>query len=292
PVMSPDSSLIPHPASLPKGFMLDLHSHYLPAIDDGAKSIEDSLAMLRLAAQDGIKIVVVTPHAFIDTYKENTAGRIQENYELLSQVLRERTADEEGQPLRLPQVLLGSENFVNERFVLALEKGEPVVTLNQTSYVLLEFPLFGTFNFFDRLLSALFARGLTPIFAHPERNSQFQRDTKLLHTLVRQGVCLQLDSMSLFGSFGEEAKELAFYLLKHRLAHLMASDAHDINRRQPLLSGARALAAKTIGEINAEILVQENPARIIKGADILTLRDEATSREKSRSWLASLISRS
>src|SRR5262245_38768070 len=98
--------------------MLDLHAHYLPAIDDGAKSVDDSIAMLRLAAADGIKTVVATPHAFIDTYRENTSGRIQANYAAFLQALEDQPGDGRGQPARLPSVLLGSENFVNDRFVL------------------------------------------------------------------------------------------------------------------------------------------------------------------------------
>src|SRR5262249_9599750 len=146
-----------------------------------------------------------------------------------------------------PRVLLGAENFVNERFVLSLEKGAPVLTMNQTSYILLEFPLFGVFHHMDRLLSILFARNLTPIFAHPARNAQFQRDPKILHRLVSQGVCLQLDSMSLLGGFGAESRGLALYLLKNNLAHCIASDAHGVGRRNPILSHAHAFVVKMLG---------------------------------------------
>ena len=272
--------------------MIDLHSHYLPAIDDGARSVEDSIAMLRQAAADGIEAVVVTPHAFIDSYRENTAGRLEDNYQAFVAALAPCAAGGPAGAAPLPRVLLGAENFVNDRFVLALERGEPVLTLNRTSYVLLEFPLFGAFRHFDRLMSALFARDLTPVFAHPERNSQFQQDHGLLASLVGQGVCLQLDSMSLTGGFGSEARALAAHLLKQRLAHLVASDAHDVDRRRPLLSGARAVAARTVGEANADVLFRENPGRIIRGEEVRPLGGgEPAERPRGRSWLASLFGR-
>ncbi|MBI3658205.1 MAG: hypothetical protein HY232_17515 [Acidobacteria bacterium] len=272
--------------------MLDLHAHYLPGVDDGPKTKEESLEMLRMAAADGIRTVVATPHMFIDTFRENTVELIQENYASFLLAIQNEGQDPAQPSSRLPEVLLGAENFVNERFVLALEKGISVLTLNRSSYLLMEFPLFAMFNHFDRLLSILFARGLTPIFAHPERNGPFQRDPKLLHRLVAQGVGLQLDSMSLLGGFGPEAKELAFYLLKNNLAHLIGSDTHGSSHRRPMLSQARALAAKTIGEAGAELLVRINPERILRGDEMLNLDEAVDSTAKKKSWLAAVFGRS
>jgi protein-tyrosine phosphatase len=269
--------------------MIDIHSHYLPAIDDGAKALEESVRMLRIAADDGITSVVVTPHMFIDSFKENTAHLVRANYDVFLNALQALPTDTQPHRMPLPEVLLGSENFVNERFILDLEKGAPVLTLNQTSYLLLEFPLFGVFSYFDRLMSALFSRGLLPIFAHPERNFQFQRDPQILHRLVSQGTCLQIDSMSLMGGFGAEAKTLALYLLKNNLAHFIGSDTHGPVHRQPLLSNARALVARLMGESTAQVLVAENPLRMLRGEEVLTLSDTMETETQPRSWFSSFF---
>lgn len=271
--------------------MLDLHSHYLPAIDDGARSLEDSLAMLRLAAADGISAVVVTPHMYIDTFSGNTAEVVTRAYDQFICSLAESLAGEPDDSPTRPEVLLGAENFVNDRFVLHLEKGLPILTLNQSSYVLLEFPLFGVFHHMDRLMSVLFARGLSPLFAHPERNAQFQRDPQILHRLVDQGTCLQLDSMSLLGGFGAEAKTMAFYLLRNNLVHCIASDTHGADRRRPILSGAREVVARNYGDEKAELLFTENPGRIVRDLEVKSPAEASEPAPRRRSWFAEFFKR-
>jgi protein-tyrosine phosphatase len=269
--------------------MIDIHSHYLPAIDDGAKAIEESVRMLRMAAEDGITGVVATPHMFIDSFKENTSDQIRTHYTVFMNALHDLSSGGESDLMPLPEVLLGAENFVNERFILNLENGGPILTLNRMAYVLLEFPLFGVFNYFDRLMSALFSRDLIPILAHPERNFQFQRHPLTLHRLVSQGACLQIDSASLVGGFGAEARSLAFYLLKHNLVHFIASDAHGATHRKPLLSHARNLIARLISEQAAQILVEENPARVLRGEEALAVCEDIAIKPRPRSWLSSLF---
>lgn len=266
--------------------MIDIHSHFLPYIDDGAKTAEEAVRMLKMAASDGVRNVVFTPHLYVEAYKTNTPEAIIKAYESFLKTLGEQYGDLPSEDL--PEVFLGSENFVNDRLIFDLENGNPVVTLNRTHYILLEFSLSGLFNFFDRLMHALFARGLTPIVAHPERNLQFQRDPQLLRKLLGQGALVQIDSMSLTGGFGAEAKKSVFYLLENDLAHFIGSDAHSVNNRKPILSKAVEIAAKLVGPQKAQALVTTNPSCVLMGEE-LPAQEEATTRTKRLSWLQSLF---
>lgn len=227
--------------------MIDIHSHFLPGLDDGAKTVEDALAMIEMAAADGTTHLVATPHC-----NDRYPFSLERNRALLGE-LRARVGDR----LELSSGCDFHLSYENLQSVLA-EKN--VYTLNQGTYLLTEFANYGiapqTLNVFHQLC----LNDLVPIITHPERNRLLQESgLKLLRRLAEMGCPVQITAGSLSGEFGREAQAVAERLLAERLVHFVASDAHDTHRRPPQLSPARAWVEGKYGVELAQALFVDNP---------------------------------
>ncbi|MCE5333664.1 MAG: hypothetical protein LLG06_03655 [Desulfobacteraceae bacterium] len=236
--------------------MIDIHCHILPRLDDGSPGLEQSLAMARIAVADGIKEIVCTPHWAPGTFKNSrliVLGAVAE--------LQERL-DESGVPLKL---IPGAELRLDPDLPAKIDAGE-ILTLNDSGrFALIELPdIFLTRNleiFFWNLIS----RGVTPVICHPERNGSLLRDPMPLFRWVEMGALLQVTGSAITGGFGPEVRRFARFLLKYRLAHVLATDAHDTRMRAPALSRAVAEATEILGRKTALRMVSEIPGRILSG---------------------------
>ena len=233
--------------------VIDIHSHIMPEIDDGARSLEEAVEMARIATSDGIEFMVSTPHMF------NGLSHNPEPSEILERVAALNEAIGTG-----VKILPGNEVHVSHDIVEQAKKNR-VTKVNQRNYMLVEFPQlavpFGADDLFYRLLLL----GVHPILVHPERNSQIQGRPSIVVPYVERGVFVQVTAMSVTGEFGPAAKACADALLRHDCVHFLATDTHRSDRRPPILSKGRDAAAAIIGADRALALVETNPRAAING---------------------------
>jgi protein-tyrosine phosphatase len=234
--------------------VIDIHSHIMPAIDDGARSLDEALEMARIAAEDGIEYIVSTPHMF------NGLSHNPEPAEILARIAALNEAIGSGGVKVLP----GNEVHLSHQIVQQA-KTKRFTTINQQNYMLVEFPQLTVPVGADQLLYQLLLEGIRPILVHPERNAQIQGCPSIVAHLVECGIYIQVTAMSVTGEFGAAAKACAETLLRHNCVHFLASDAHRPSRRPPILSRGRRAAAAIIGEEPATSLVDANPRAVING---------------------------
>ncbi len=253
--------------------MIDLHTHILPGLDDGAKDIEQSLAMAQIAADDGITMLAATPHVIsgeIDNRKEDILQKVKELNDLLDSV---------GIPL---QILPGAEYRLEPDLPQRLAAGE-LLTINDTGqYLLVELPATMVPDYTGRILYDLQLQGITPIIAHPERNGGFEQDPELLQDLISRGILAQITSASITGQFGKSVKKTALKILQEGSAHLIASDAHSSHGRSPVLSGAFLELENRWGTDYARTLTAETPRLIIAGLPVETIIPTAIKKSWTR----------
>jgi protein-tyrosine phosphatase len=243
--------------------MIDLHAHILPGLDDGPESWDKALEMCRVALEDGIQAICATSHVMPGTY-DNDRSKILESINSLRGRLREEGWDIE--------IIPGSEVYVSEGLIEAIEKGKLLTINDMGRYLLIEFPLPSVSPLARDLILRLKLKGITPILAHPERNQGVIKDPSLVYDLVIGGALVQANTGSLLGKFGRDVAETARKLLRRNLVHVIASDAHSPHGRPPVLSEGLSVASKWIGNEEAIKLVTENPRRIIAG-EALVVRE-------------------
>jgi protein-tyrosine phosphatase len=241
--------------------MIDIHSHILPGIDDGASSLEESLAMARIAVDDGIRVMVATPHVITGLYP-NTREAILTATEKLQRVLRENDVS--------LSILPGAEYHLEPDLPKWMARGELLTVNDAGRYLLVELPAALVPEYTGKVFYELQLQGVTPIIAHPERNIDFAREPGLLHELVSHGALVQITAGSLTGLMGSEAAATARTFLKQGCVHFIASDAHATGDRAPVLSDAAREAVRLAGEEEAQNLLTGNPDRAIKGERIQT----------------------
>ncbi|MDP4183503.1 MAG: CpsB/CapC family capsule biosynthesis tyrosine phosphatase [Bacillota bacterium] len=192
--------------------MIDIHSHIIFDADDGPTSIKESMRMVLEAEKLGIKTIIATPHFKKNAYKI-------ENYDENFKELKKRLA---GCNIEL---MMGYEVFFDSILTECLNN-KSMYTLNNSKYLLFEFP-FDIYpkNALDIILK-LHSNDIIPIIAHPERYSYFQRDFNMFLNIVEAGCMVQIDSASIVGYHGRKVKALSKKIIKHGLAHFVASDAH------------------------------------------------------------------
>jgi protein-tyrosine phosphatase len=229
----------------------------LPEIDDGARSLDEALAMARVAADDGIEQIVCTPHMFNGISGNPYPSEVVERVAALQEAIG---------PSGL-LVLPGNEVHISHEIV-EQAKTDRVTKLNRQNYMLVEFPRLTVPLAAADIFQHLRLNGILPILVHPERNAQLQMQPSLVAGLVERGVYVQITAMSLTGEFGLGAHRCAESLIRHNCAHFLATDAHRAERRPPILSRARDAAARLVGVEKARRLVYDNPLAVISGASI------------------------
>lgn len=237
--------------------MIDLHSHILPGIDDGPQTLEQSLALVRAAAANGITHMVATPHIHPGRYP-NTSKSIRQAFRdfLVSLPVNE--------DLGIQFALAAEVRVSDELIYLASANQLPALGYwDGDLLVLLEMPHSHIPAGLVKLLDWLSRQNIRPLIAHPERNKDIIRDIEQIKPLVDAGCLFQVTAGALVGQFGEPARKRAEEILKRGLATVLATDTHHLQRRPPNLAEGRRAAERIIGENSAWALVQDNPAKIV-----------------------------
>lgn len=237
--------------------MIDIHTHILPEIDDGADSLEDAYEMALMAVRSGVRAIVATPHS-------NQGIRVSD-YEIVKQ---EKAFEElkqlllqENVPLKLYR---GMEIWTSVDMAEKIKAGK-LLTLNQTPYVLIEFAFDEEVWWIEAIISELKQIGLIPILAHPERYFCVQEDPNLLYAWRMQGALAQMNKGSILGRFGRDIEKTAETLLKNRLFTCIASDAHHAYVRTTDMKELQYYLQRQYSLMEQDRLLRQNPLSIIKG---------------------------
>ncbi|MBZ0096385.1 MAG: hypothetical protein K8H75_13565 [Sulfuricella sp.] len=242
--------------------MIDLHCHMLPGIDDGAPDLATALEMARIAVADGIKVVACTPHIYPGMY-ENTATGIRQAVENF----RLRLA-EAGIPL---QLTYGADTHLAPDLIARMRAGE-VPTLHGTRYFLLEPPHHVAPPRLEEFVFNLLAVGYVPIITHPERLSWISSHYDIFRNMAEHGAWMQITAGSLTGRFGEQVQYWAELMLDEGLVHILATDAHGVKSRAPLLAEGCRAAERWVGTEEARKLVLDRPKGILDNLEPVKLQ--------------------
>lgn len=238
--------------------MIDTHCHILPGVDDGAKSLAESMAMAKEAAKQGITKIVATPHHNNGLYENN-------GYDIITAVnqLNKQLKDE-----NIPiEVLSGQEPRINGDLLGDLGIGQVLPLNRTTNYVLIEFPTSHVPGYTTQLLFDMQIMGYKPIIVHPERNQELMENPDKLYRLVKNGALTQIIAGNLIGKAGKKIERFANQLIEANLTHLIASDAHGVKKRGFYMREALNYLRKHYGETTAYQLT-ENSELLLLGQTI------------------------
>jgi protein-tyrosine phosphatase len=236
--------------------MIDLHCHLLAGIDDGAKTLDDSLKMAEYAVAQGIRHSVVTPHIQPGCY-DNTIESISSAYRLFQTAL-----DAHAIPLKIS--MAAEVRLCAELPQLITQNKIPFLgSWNGKKVLLLEFPHDHIPLGADKFVAWLITKDIIPLIAHPERNKAILHHPDKIMPFVRAGCLLQVTASSVTGVFGVDSQRCALHLIERDLVTILATDAHNLHKRQPALLPAVEYLIPFIGEQRATALVTTHPARII-----------------------------
>jgi len=232
--------------------MTDVHCHVLPGLDDGARTVEDSLAMLEAAEKDGITAVVATPHSNLqyDFHPSMVNAALEKLCAAYTGPIEIHTGCE----MHLMLTTLDQAVADPKRFSIA-----------QKSYLLLELNDYALFSNTEDNLKALEGAGLRIIIAHPERNPLLQSRIEMVREWAAAGRLMQITAASIFGRFGKQAAKTSRELLDAGLVHIVASDAHDIRRRPHGMAAARTWIEENYSPDLARLLFVDHPNAIVRG---------------------------
>lgn len=261
--------------------MIDLHSHILPGVDDGVETEEAAVEFARVAEQDGIEIVVATPHCREGFY-------VNDRDAVLSAVtaLRARLA-REGLSLRVEP---GAEVHICPSLVDRIRDGRAPTLGDNGKTLLLELSLSQYPVELENTVFQLKLAGVEVLFAHPERIGYFQEDVSRYEAVIRLGAYGQITTGSVLGLFGDATREFSEELLRKGLVHVLASDAHNSRGRPPVLSKAQAAMLPLVGAERAAAMTGAAPRALLEGrAPELPAVESVASR--GRSWLGHWLRR-
>lgn len=234
--------------------LTDIHTHILYGVDDGAKSVSDAMGLLEEESRQGVEQILLTPHYGMK-FGHPEAELLRERYHKLCM-----EAEAYYPNLKL---YLGSELYYEQETVRRLKEGS-ALTLNGTSYVLVEFGVSASFSGILRAVQELCYAGFRPVLAHVERYQAVFGHLDRAWELVDSGALLQVNAGSVIGGFLDKKAAFCRKLLKEGLLHLLGSDCHDLARRVPNMErGAEILLKK-----KAEHILIENPQNLLKGKSI------------------------
>lgn len=236
--------------------MIDIHSHIIPGIDDGSKDMQMTIEMLRKAEGDGTKQIIATPHYLLE-YGEAVITEVKELVKEINLII-----NDEGLDLK---VYSGQEVYYTEKIIQNYIDGK-IGTLNDSKYMLIEFPMR---EFDDNIFNVIYelqVRGITPIIAHPERYKPIIQKPLEINQLINEGYLFQINVGSLEGKFGNSVRKTAEILLKHRIYNFIGSDAHDTTNRTTGLSSTVDLIRNYDEDI--EKIFEDSSGKILNNEEI------------------------
>lgn len=248
--------------------MIDLHTHILPGVDDGAVDLEMALAMGRYGQERGITAIAATPHFYELPNWQYVLKKVEE--------LREKFFE-----AQIEVNLVAGAELMMDMNILEMQAADIPTFGNQGKFCLIELPMHQVPMYSEQVLFDLQTKGITPIIAHPERYSAVVEDPNLCLSWLGQGCLIQVNSGSILGRFGSRIKETAEIMLKHDMVQLVASDAHRSERRRLNLPEAYEALVELVGPTAAENLVKTNPKGILDG-DFISTATPRVYRKKKR----------
>jgi len=280
--------------------MIDLHAHLLPGLDDGAKTLEESVQMCQISYKDGVRAIVATPHTLNGLYlndRETVLLKVQELNEAIckfgvrssefgvqglqsekksfslnnSAIRNPKSEINFDSAFRIPnselllRIMPGADVRLCENTLRHLDQGRVMTISDSKKYLFLEFPFQGIPYQAEEIIFQIMTRGIIPIITHPERNIEVEQRPRRYYEMIRMGCLGQVTAMSLTGEFGSRVRQIAEKLLKNRLIHFIASDAHSTDGRPPILSEGVRAAEKIVSKEEAQKMVTEYPQAILEG---------------------------
>jgi protein-tyrosine phosphatase len=239
----------------PAFHMVDIHCHILPGLDDGSTSLEISCAMAEMAIEDGVTHVIGTPHA-------------SPEHRFIPELIRERRDELQARFEGRLILATGCDFHLSYENLQDIQHDAQRYTLNQKSYLLVEFADFSIPPSLDQALHEMQLAGLHPIVTHPERNPLIRTQPERLYKWLRQGCYVQVTAQSILGRFGSAAQEMSQEWLDAGAVHFVASDAHNTSSRPLRLKEAYDHLAKTRGEEVARALLVDNPLAVFEDRPI------------------------
>jgi protein-tyrosine phosphatase len=233
---------------------IDIHTHILPGIDDGARDLSESLLILEEAVEIGIREIILTPH--FSPYGVDLKTRLPQ-FESFKETVSQRGMD--------ITLHLGSELMVSPDLPQLIKNDKSLTINGKGKYVLIEVPSFEIPIYASAVLFRLLAQGITPIWAHPERCFEIFKDHRIASNFVNNGGMLQINAGSLLGKYGRKVRSSAISLIKAGLCHVVASDIHRKGELKTLLPDAFLYLENTIGNAKAVDMVFSIPSKLVNG---------------------------
>lgn len=237
--------------------MIDIHSHIIPNVDDGARSVEETFNILKEAQEAGFTDVILTSH-FLLNYYETNAQELIFWKEKLQEVLKKQ-----GTKINLHS---GMEIYITNQMEELLEN-KKILTLANSRYMLIELPLATNVKYFDYVVYYLEAKGIKPVIAHPERYKCVQKDPDIVEEYIEKGCLIQCNYGSIVNLYGREAEKTIKTLLKKNQVHFLGSDVHRENGTYLIILDAIKKIRKIIGENKINEITTINPKKILQNEE-------------------------
>lgn len=234
--------------------MIDIHNHLLFGIDDGSKTIEESVDVLRNMEKCGYTDIILTPHYIDGSKYSNKKDDNLKRLDILKNELKKNNI--------FINLYLGNEIYIDEDIKKYLKKNY-ISSLNNTEYLLIELPMSGEFAGYQEIFKDLIMDGYKVILAHPERYLTFQDDYDLIYELKDMGVLFQCNIDSLVGKYGPYAKDTLIKLLNDGHVSFLATDIHHTKHDFDIWKTAEKIALKYISSEDFKVLTKTNPSQLI-----------------------------
>lgn len=257
--------------------MIDIHSHILPGIDDGSKSMEETVELLKIAQESGTKIIVASPHS--DPEYTYDAEKVDELIAAAQSLA--------GDGIR---IVRGCDFHLMFSNVNAAMENPKVYTINRGPYILMELSDMMIFPNTTDIWRQLEGCGIRIILTHPERNQILQTRFEQIEKWVSEGFYMQVTAQSLLGMFGSKAQKIAVKMLDKGLVHFVASDGHDPVGRPPRLDHAFEWVKERYDRDLADMLFVDNPRAAVEGGIVYSYTPDSE-REESPGFLRRLFGR-
>lgn len=238
--------------------MVDMHSHIIPGIDDGSKSVEETFNMINEAKKVGFTDIILTSHFLTHYYEPGTEEII-----LWKNKLQE-ILDSKSMEITLHT---GMEIYISSQLKELIEE-KKLLTLGNSRYMLIELPLNSTINYLEHTLYIMNALNIKPIIAHPERYSYVQENPDLVYEYVENGALLQCNYGSILELYGKHAKQTIKTLLKRHQVHFLGTDCHRQNSIYTIIPKAVQKIIKIIGEDEFYNISTNNPNKVLNNEDL------------------------
>lgn len=238
--------------------MIDFHTHILPNIDDGSKSIEETFNLIKEAEKAGFKKIISTSH-YLEKYYEVDVIERKAWIDTLNKTIKERN-----EKIKL---YLGNEIYFSDNIIRLLEEGK-ATTINNTSYLLFELPLnTKPFNIYN-IIYELLEYKLIPVLAHPERYTFVQSEPELVYDLIQKGVLMQCNYGSIIGQYGKKAQIIVKKLYENNMVHFLGTDVHKQNTIYERIPEILPQISEIIGEEKLKEITTMNAQKVLENKRI------------------------